>query len=142
MIAGVILCGLTSDWYLKRKAGSGEMKPEYRLPPLILGGIAIPVGLFLYRWTANYHTHWIIPLIGTAFVGLGTILSIVPVETYLVDAFTSHAASAISGGVFFRAIFGALVPLAGPPLNAALGLGWGSAAPCSGSWLWHLCRSQ
>ncbi|MCJ1377711.1 hypothetical protein MMC17_000807 [Xylographa soralifera] len=127
MIAGVIVCGLTSDWYLKRKSGTGEMKPEYRLPPLILGDIASVIGLVFYGWTAEYHCHWILPLIGTFFVGFGTMLSIVPVDSYLVDAFADYAASAVSGGVFFRAILGALVPLAGPALDATLGLGWGSS---------------
>ena len=128
MIVGAIIYGLTSDRYLQKKFRiTGEMKPEYRLPPLLWGGPATPLGLFLYGWTAHHRIHWIVPLISTTFVGLGMMLSILPVENYLVDAFPEHAASATAGGVFFRAILGAVVPLAGPPLNAALGLGWANS---------------
>ena len=49
MVTGALLCAFASDWYLKKQhAIHGEMRPEYRLPPLVLGGILIPTGLFLY----------------------------------------------------------------------------------------------
>ena len=38
------------------------MKPEYRLRPLPVGAVLLPVGLFIYGWTAEYHTHWIAPV--------------------------------------------------------------------------------
>lgn len=41
---GVIVFGLASDKILKAKSASGEMKPEYRLPPMIPGVWAIPMG--------------------------------------------------------------------------------------------------
>jgi hypothetical protein len=44
------------------------MKPEYRLPPLVVGTFFIPAGLFLYGWSAYYKIHWIVPIIGTALV--------------------------------------------------------------------------
>jgi hypothetical protein len=44
---GLIGFGSLSDKMLKKMAKGGEMKPEYRLPPLIPGAIAMPVGLFL-----------------------------------------------------------------------------------------------
>ncbi|KAL9600908.1 MAG: hypothetical protein Q9219_002843 [cf. Caloplaca sp. 3 TL-2023] len=128
MIVGALLYGLFSDKYLLHKSRStAHMKPEHRLPPLVIGGIASIIGLFFYGWTAEARTPWILPLIGTAFVGLGMMLCILPTENYLVDAFGDHAASAITGELFFRAMLGAVVPLAGPPLNQRLGYGWGSS---------------
>ncbi|MCJ1448897.1 MAG: hypothetical protein MMC23_009416 [Stictis urceolatum] len=55
MRAGVTFNFSTSDWYVKRRAArnDGVMKPEHRLPPMILGGILMPAGLFLYGWTAQ-----------------------------------------------------------------------------------------
>jgi hypothetical protein len=43
------------------------MKPEDRLPLLIPGVFCVPVGLFIYGWTAKYHIFWFVPIFGTKF---------------------------------------------------------------------------
>lgn len=50
-----------------------------------------------------------------------------PVQTYLVDAYTVHAASAVAAATVLRSLVGALLPLAGPKMYATLGLGWGNS---------------
>ena len=50
-----------------------------------------------------------------------------PIDSYLVDAFTIHAASAIAASTVLRSTVGALLPLAGPKMYATLGLGWGNS---------------
>ena len=50
-----------------------------------------------------------------------------PIQSYLVDAFTLHAASAMAANTVLRSIFGALLPLTGRRMFDALGLGWGSS---------------
>lgn len=128
-IIGLILLGGTSDkllTYLSAKNG-GEKKPEYRLPPMIPGSLFVPASLFMYGWTAYYHTHWIVPIIGTSFLGIGMLITFMTVTTYLVDVFTVYAASAMAANTVFRSLAGALLPLAGPKMYAALGLGWGNS---------------
>lgn len=49
------------------------------------------------------------------------------VSTYLVDAFTIYAASAMAANTVFRSLAGAILPLAGPKMYEALGLGWGNS---------------
>ena len=49
-----------------------------------------------------------------------------PIQAYLVDVFTVHAASALAAATVWRSIVGALLPLAGLPMYNALGLGWGN----------------
>lgn len=49
------------------------------------------------------------------------------IQTYLVDAFTVHAASAVAANTVLRSLFGAFLPLAGLSLYDALGLGWGNS---------------
>lgn len=49
------------------------------------------------------------------------------ISTYLVDAYTIYAASAMAANTIVRSLFGALIPLAGPSLYQALGLGWGNS---------------
>jgi hypothetical protein len=51
----------------------------------------------------------------------------VTIQTYLVDAFTIHAASAIAANTVLRSVFGAVLPLSGLSMYDALGLGWGNS---------------
>jgi MFS family permease len=127
---GLILFGLLSDVYAKAAttaSASGEWKPEYRLPPLIPGSLLVPMGFFWYGWSVQAHLHWIMPIIGTAWVGLGTVGIFMCVQTYLIDAFQVHAASASAANTVLRSLLGAFLPLAGPGLYAALGQGWGNS---------------
>ncbi len=71
MFVGVGIFGVVSDKIVKSKSAKGEMKPEHRLPPMIPGAMFIPIGLFLYGWTAEKHVFWFVPILGTGFVGLG-----------------------------------------------------------------------
>jgi hypothetical protein len=48
-------------------------------------------------------------------------------STYLIDAYTIYAASVIAAGTVLRSLLGALLPLAGPPMYSALGVGWGTS---------------
>lgn len=43
-LVGVLAFGIASDRIMKKKSASGEMKPEYRLPPMIPGAFAVPAG--------------------------------------------------------------------------------------------------
>ncbi|KAL8706973.1 MAG: hypothetical protein Q9201_000021 [Fulgogasparrea decipioides] len=126
-MCGLFIFGFASDRIVKYKSKNGEMKPEYRLPPMIPGAFIIPVGLFMYGWTTEKHVHWIAPIIGTGLVGLGLLATFMPVSTYLVDAFTLHAASALAANTILRSLLGALLPLAGRSMYNTLGLGWGNS---------------
>lgn len=129
MFVGLILVGASSDRILKRLAdrSNGEMKPEYRLPPLIFLGGLMPIGLFIYGWTAQYHIQWAVPMLGTLLFGTGLIACMICIQTYLIDAFTLHAASAVAANTLLRSILGGLLPLAGLDMYNVLGLGWGNS---------------
>lgn len=65
-MGGLIFFSITSDRTLKKmaaKEGQG-MKPEYRLWPVPIGAVLLPSGFFIYGWTVQYHTHWIVPILG------------------------------------------------------------------------------
>lgn len=129
MVVGVLLCAFSSDWWLERQAArhDGQLKPEYRLPPMVLGGLLIPIGLFIYGWTAQARVFFIVPMIGTAALGFGFFVTAIPLNAYLVDTYKVHAASAIAATIVLRCIVGALLPLAGPRLYSRLGYGWGNS---------------
>ncbi|MCJ1400067.1 hypothetical protein MMC11_003270, partial [Xylographa trunciseda] len=126
MIIGVILFSVMSDKMLKKQAGGGAMKPEYRLPLMVYFTPVIPVGFFWYGWSAFAKVHWIVPILGTCFIGIGSLFVIMPAQTYLVDAFGPYSASALAANTVLRSLFGTFLPFAGPPMYAALGLGWGN----------------
>jgi MFS family permease len=125
-IIGVIVFGMVSDKLLKALSKGGEMKPEYRLPPLLVGLTLLGVGLLWYGWAAEYAYAWIVPLPGQVVIGAGVITAFMPVTAYLIGAFVGYAASATATNTVLRSLGGALLPLAEPKMYAALGLGWGN----------------
>jgi multidrug resistance protein len=132
-LVGLVLFGMASDRMLKSKTKPnadgtpGEMKPEYRLPPMVPGAFLIPIGLFIYGWTAYYKVHYIVPILGTLLIGVGNLAVFMCISTYLVDAFTIHAASALAANTVVRSLLGTVLPLAGPKMYKSIGLGWGNS---------------
>jgi hypothetical protein len=94
---------------------------------MIPGGLLVPVGLFLYGWSAEYKTHWIVPNIGAAIFAMGLIVCFQCCQTYIVDAYTRYAASATGVSAFLRTMAGFAFPLFAQDLYKALGLGWGNS---------------
>ena len=126
-IMGLMFTGITMDKLLKSKSKSGEMKPEYRLPPTVWAAPFVPIGLFIYGWTADKGIHWIVPIVGTMLFGFGLISTFIAVQVYLLDAFNIYAASALAANAVLRSAVGAILPLAGPKMYETLGLGWGTS---------------
>ncbi|KAL1968345.1 hypothetical protein VTN77DRAFT_1874 [Rasamsonia byssochlamydoides] len=126
-VLGLLVFSFTSDRYVQARAAKGQAKPEDRLPLLLLSGPLIATGLFWYGWCAQAHTHWILPIIGSALEGMGNMMFFMPVVGYLVDAFTTYAASALAANTVLRSIGGALLPLAGRSMYQALDFGWGNS---------------
>jgi hypothetical protein len=81
MVAGVLTNPLWRRNYLRLitnanknlKEGDVQPKPdpELRLPPAILGGVLVPIGLFWFGWTTYSSVHWIVPIIGSVFFSAG-----------------------------------------------------------------------
>jgi hypothetical protein len=74
MMIGVVGFGLLSDTMVKRKQAQGhEHKPEIRISPLLTipCGLTLPVGLFIYGWTADKGVFWIVPMIGVVIFTAG-----------------------------------------------------------------------
>lgn len=102
--------------------------PEHRMIIMMIGGPFVPASLFWYGWSAEYKVHWIVPIIGTAFIGIGIVFVTVSGQLYMIDTFESEgSASAMAAITLVRNGSGAFLPLAAPPLYAKLGLGWGNS---------------
>lgn len=127
-LIGIAITSGTSDRNIKRlKAQGQEVKPEFRLRLVPIGGCLLPAGLFLYGWTCHYHVFWIVPIIGMVIIGVGNMIIFMSVVLYLIDAFALYEASALAANTFIRSIGGALLPLVGLKLFDSLGMGWGNS---------------
>ncbi|KAM3464017.1 hypothetical protein MY5147_003340 [Beauveria neobassiana] len=113
---------------LKRRyvPDGGPGRPEFRVPLMVPGAVLVPVGLLIYGWTAEYHTHWIGPNIGACIFSLGSIVGFQCVQGYLVDTYTRFAASAVGAATVMRSLAGFGFPLFAPEMYRALGYGKGN----------------
>ena len=87
------------------EANDGVGLPEYRLPTLFITAWFIPIGLFWYGWSAQAAIHWIMPVLGTMWFGLGMVSIFIAIQNYLVDVFR-FAASALAAATVLRSLFG------------------------------------
>jgi multidrug resistance protein len=73
MVFGMALGGKGSDVLYKKMQArhDGKEEPEYRLPLLVVSAPLVAVSFFWYGWSAQEKTHWIVPILGTVFFGLG-----------------------------------------------------------------------
>lgn len=100
--------------------------PEYKVPLLIVTGISMPVGLLIYGWSVQYHTHWIVPDIGIVFLAIGIRGALFICPLYLADSVPLYSASAVSAGVSLRCLFAFIFPLFSPPMYNVMGQGGGN----------------
>lgn len=108
---------------------NGFAPPEARLPPTMLGGIAIPIGLFWFAWTNYPSIPWIVCVIATAPFGFGMVFVFLGVMNYLIDAYTIYAASVLAANSIIRSCFGAGFPLFTTYMYNNLGIHWASCVP-------------
>ena len=110
-----------------KKQNGGVGRPEFRVPLMIPGAILVPVGLFVYGWSAQNHVFWLVPDIGAFLFAAGTIIGFQCVQTYIVDSYQRYAASAVGAATFLRSLAGFGFPLFARAMFDALGLGWGNS---------------
>ncbi|KAE8381504.1 major facilitator superfamily domain-containing protein [Aspergillus bertholletiae] len=125
---GSQICAMLNDRIYRRlKQKTGKGRPEFRIPLLGVAAVFTPIGLFIYGWTAQAHTHWIGPDIGACIFSLGIITAYQCMQTYLVDAYTRYAASALAAAACLRSLAGFGFPLFAPYMYQALDYGWGNS---------------
>ena len=106
---------------------NGELRPEIRLQPAMVGAFFLPICLFWFGWTSRVSIHWIVPIIGTSLFSVGEFLLFMGVLSYLGDAYPKYVASAYAGNDLVRSAFGAAFPLFAGSMYSKLGIGWASS---------------
>ena len=134
VMTGMMIAVAANMWDNKRyvrvsKQHHGFAPPETRLVPTMVGGFAVPIGLFWFAWTNGTNVHWIVSIIAGAPFGFGMVLVFLSIMTYLVDAYTIYAASVLAANSVIRSCFGAGFPLFTIYMYHNLGIHWASCIP-------------
>ncbi|KAL8929385.1 MAG: hypothetical protein Q9172_000558 [Xanthocarpia lactea] len=123
--AGVYIALTQPAYNRKLEANGGVPIPEWRLFPVILGGVSFTAGLFWFAWSGyQASTHWIVPTLSGILTGFGLLAIFLQSLNYLVDAYLMFAASAIAANTFLRSICGAVFPLFASQMFQGLGVEW------------------
>ncbi|THY29399.1 synaptic vesicle transporter [Aureobasidium pullulans] len=133
---GMLMAVAYSVWDNKRYVkvsteNQGFAPPEARLPPCILGGICLPIGLFWFAWTNSPSVHFMASIAAGVPFGFGMVLVFLGIMNYLIDAYTIFAASVLAANSVLRSLFGAAFPLftSHSEMYDNLGIHWASTIP-------------
>ncbi|KAI2789140.1 Major facilitator superfamily multidrug transporter mdrA [Penicillium oxalicum] len=130
MVAAVIYNFPENVRYAKKCSETTDrLPPELRLPPSMVGGVALPIGLFWFAWTNYPSIHWIVPIAAGAPFGFGMVLVFLSVMNYLIDSYTIYAASVLAANSALRSLFGMAFPLFTTYMYHNLGVHWASSIP-------------
>ncbi|PGG99363.1 hypothetical protein AJ79_08557 [Helicocarpus griseus UAMH5409] len=129
LIAMVINLVFNTKYQKVAEKHGGFAPPEARLPICMIGGIAIPIGLFWFAWTNYPSIHFLASIAAGIPFGLGMVLVFLGVMNYLIDAYTIYAASVLAANSVLRSLFGAAFPLFTRYMYQDLGIHWASTIP-------------
>ncbi|KAK2685551.1 hypothetical protein QWA68_015416 [Fusarium oxysporum] len=117
--------------YMKKVKESGNeyVSPEARLPMCVVGGIALPIGLFWFAWTNSPSSPWPASVAAGVPFGFGMVLIFMAITNYLVDSYTIFTASVLAGNGIIRSTFGAAFPLFTTQMYNSVGIHWASSIP-------------
>ncbi|GAA5866346.1 hypothetical protein JCM3774_006624 [Rhodotorula dairenensis] len=105
--------GMAYDQYCGRfyRRNVEKRGPEARLYTAFGAGLCVPIGSFIFCFTAYPHVHWIGSCIGVAILYIGMYCTYLTAFSYLADAYALYASSALSAMSFVRNVIGAVFPL-------------------------------
>lgn len=89
VILAVIFIVLLQPWYNRKLAANNNRPiPEWRLPPVIVGGVCFAIGVFWFGWTGyTASIPWIVPTLSGLFTGFGLLAIFLQLMNYLIDAY-------------------------------------------------------
>lgn len=125
LIAGAYIIALQPSYLRKLDANNGVTVPEWRLPPVIVGGAVFAAGLFFFAWTGfRRDIPWIAPALSGLLTGFGLLTIFLQAFNYLIDAYLMFAASAIAANTLLRSLAGAAFPLFATQMFNKMGVEW------------------
>jgi len=87
-VAGSYVIFSNPSYNRKLAANNGIPVPEWRLPPVIIGGALFAGGLFWFGWTGFTDSiPWIVPTLSGLFTGFGLLVIFIQLFNYLIDTY-------------------------------------------------------
>lgn len=133
----IVGCALATALYalyiLRSTPAHTTATPEDRLRPALPAVFAVPVGIFLFGWTAEpaSHAHWAWGMLGLVVYAAGVFVILQCIIMYILDSYPRFAASLFAANDFSRSALAAGAVHFGLPLY--LNLGPGKACSVLGS---------
>lgn len=114
----------------------GFREQEHRLVPAIIGSFLLPIGLFIFAWTARSSIHWVVPLVGVGIFCFGHFWTMQSLFIYIPLSYPKYAASLFASNSIWRSgIAGGAVVFARPlfiNLGVARGVTLLAGLSCAG----------
>jgi DHA1 family multidrug resistance protein-like MFS transporter len=104
---------------------NGLRAPEHRLVPALIGVILLPIGFFMFGWTARQGVPWIVSVIGVGIVVFANFFIFQSVFIYLPLSYPKYAASLFAANDLSRSMFAAGAIMFARPMFLSLGIGGG-----------------
>jgi len=102
--------------------------PEHRLYAAMPASVLLPTGLFIFAWTARPSVHFIVPILATVVVMVGSLMVYVPAGLYLIETYGAlYGASASGANSLLRYTLAAVFPLFALKMYDKLGVGWATS---------------
>ncbi|KAJ8117288.1 hypothetical protein ONZ43_g4245 [Nemania bipapillata] len=105
--------------YIRRKFPAES--PESRLYLTCFTGVLLPVGLYLFGFSAQPSIHWIVPTVAIGLATTGIYYIYLATFNYLADIYQAYASSALAAQSFCRNVLGGVFPLVTAMLFTNLG---------------------
>ncbi|OTB06209.1 hypothetical protein M426DRAFT_72495 [Hypoxylon sp. CI-4A] len=127
VLVGIPYCSYIYCYVIPSARKGRKFEPEERLLPALFASVLVPIGLFLFAWTARPDVHWMLPTIGAALTSAGMVIIIQCVFVYLSMSYPTYSASAFAGNAFLRSLIAFPALLWSRPLCDTLGIAKGSS---------------
>jgi len=121
---GELAAGMVVDAIVKRelrKRPGHDPIPEKRLKGLWTGAILVPVGILVYGFCVQSHTHWIGPILGMGIGCFGSQIIATICYTYAIDCYRTKASESALLFVFIRQEIAFSTPFYAVPLGERIG---------------------
>jgi MFS transporter, DHA1 family, multidrug resistance protein len=89
---GVILGGATISYitmtrFARKMKKHGKVIPEERLPPMIIGAVILPIGLFWFAWTSSPNISWVPQVLAGIPIGMGILMIFMQGLNYIIGQY-------------------------------------------------------
>ncbi|KAK9357578.1 hypothetical protein V1504DRAFT_436622 [Lipomyces starkeyi] len=114
ILGGVIILVHIQTRYTAIMLKEGQVNPEERPIPMMIGAVLLSAGLFWFAWTR-------IP------IGIGLMTIFLQGLNHIIDVYTKNVNSAVAANVFLRSWFGAGFPMFAMNMYHNLGVPWATS---------------